>query len=312
MENPLLKKMEENLLVIKDRLECGRDVFAVGKKIVVKSVGSGSKGRKTESSLKHICTQILTRYHSLVDAEIHLNEFSKQLNVERRRIYDIVNILEGFDIFVKKVKNVYVWKGLHMFLIKLKLLEAIDEEASNKVKLFKFEKSSPVTKKKSLTFLSVRFLKAFCAKNGKMSFKALITKFADNEKEPKEDSAKCGKNKVRRLYDIINVFKALGLISKEENKTGKNSFYWSGSEGLILKLNEVKSPQDRNNSILTTRDINFRKEPFTTENRNQQNLKQVKMPNSGFKICDSCPYSDLLGFKRVMMGKWKENGVLEG
>ena len=282
------------------------------KKVEPKREETGGKSRKTESSLKHICTQILSRYHHLVDAEIHLNEFSKQLNVERRRIYDIVNILEGFDIFVKKVKNVYVWKGLGMFLLKLKLLEAIDEDASNKIKLFKFERSSPVTKKKSLTFLSVRFLKAFCAKNTKMGFKALITKFADNEKEPKEDSAKCGKNKVRRLYDIINVFKALGLISKEENKAGKNSFYWSGSEGLISRLNEVKGSKDRNNSILTLRDVNFRREPISLENQNHQNLKRLKIANSGFRICESCPDSDFIGFKRVILGSRKENGKLEG
>ena len=84
----------------------------MGKKAEPKREEIVGKSRKTESSLKHICTQILGRYHNLVDAEIHLNEFSKQLNVERRRIYDIVNIYESLQVVKKIAKNNYVWRGL--------------------------------------------------------------------------------------------------------------------------------------------------------------------------------------------------------
>ena len=37
------------------------------------------------------------------------------------------------------------------------------------------------------------------------------------------------KNKIRRLYDIINVFKALGLIKKDVTNKIKASFVWKES-----------------------------------------------------------------------------------
>ena len=80
--------------------------------------------RKKDGSLKHICLKLLNEYADKTEVEIHLNEFSAKTGVERRRIYDIVNILEGFDVFVKKAKNVYVWKGLDVFMRKRRGREA--------------------------------------------------------------------------------------------------------------------------------------------------------------------------------------------
>lgn len=43
--------------------------------------------------------------------EVDLNEASKTLDVQKRRIYDITNVLEGIGLIEKTIKNKIRWKG---------------------------------------------------------------------------------------------------------------------------------------------------------------------------------------------------------
>lgn len=49
------------------------------------------------------------------DGVISLDAVAATLGVERRRIYDVTNILEALDMVSRRTKNAYMWHGsLHI------------------------------------------------------------------------------------------------------------------------------------------------------------------------------------------------------
>lgn len=80
-----------------------KDLFRiVKKKPIPDSEINISWKQNLNSSLKVICSKLFKMYFDKANVEIRLNTFSELLGVEWRRIYDIINILEGFDLVSKK------------------------------------------------------------------------------------------------------------------------------------------------------------------------------------------------------------------
>lgn len=68
------------------------------------------KGRQ-ESSLGELTKKFLSLLKSAEDEYIDLNDAVKRLQVQKRRIYDITNVLEGIGLIEKSGKNGVKWKG---------------------------------------------------------------------------------------------------------------------------------------------------------------------------------------------------------
>ncbi|RWR78657.1 E2F transcription factor-like protein E2FE isoform X1 [Cinnamomum micranthum f. kanehirae] len=66
---------------------------------------------RKEKSLSLLCTNFLKHCDRDGVETIGLDEAAAKLGVERRRIYDIVNVLESVGVLSKKAKNQYSWKG---------------------------------------------------------------------------------------------------------------------------------------------------------------------------------------------------------
>ncbi|XP_062838721.1 transcription factor E2F7 isoform X3 [Anolis carolinensis] len=225
---------------------------------------------RKQKSLGLLCQKFLARYPSYpLSAEkttISLDEVASSLGVERRRIYDIVNVLESLELVSRVAKNQYSWHGRHTLSQTLKNLQELGvlqkyEELMayfqqkeldleyrfgehKKETLFNFQDrqlldfsetdcpsaSANSRKDKSLRIMSQKFVMLFLVSKTKIVTLDIAAKILIEESQDTADHSKF-KTKVRRLYDIANVLTSLGLIKKvhvTEERGRKPAFKWIG------------------------------------------------------------------------------------
>ncbi|KAG7341510.1 E2F/DP family winged-helix DNA-binding domain containing protein [Nitzschia inconspicua] len=234
--------------------------------------------------------------------DIVVDSAAKELGVERRRIYDVVNILESIQLVSKEKKNTYKWMGTyHMNHVFGKLQEQAimeyPEDAKNLLRLSQDELKSTTTGlcrpaspknnvNKSLAKLSQEFLQVYLVGfktlslpeasdkiQGATSMEELISLGGgpnlrmnpdgspnhEDEKQRKAAAARGLKTKIRRLYDIANVFISVGLLRKiETSATGTSrrpNFSWNYKlnprEIRALYLQSMDKQTDESSSVAT-------------------------------------------------------------
>ena len=79
------------------------------------SSAGGAPISRFDSSLGLLTRKFTALIQSSLSGALDLNEAAKKLGVQKRRIYDITNVLEGIGLIEKKSKNVIAWKGAESF-----------------------------------------------------------------------------------------------------------------------------------------------------------------------------------------------------
>jgi len=223
----------------------------------------GNYNRK-EKSLGELSKRLLMMFGRVDHCVISLDTVTNQLGVERRRIYDIINILESLGVVFRKGKNSYQWKGLKSIYETIKKLqhehleksaastqmtlefdsqvkvEELDDEDEDDENSNGFDKDlSGAKREKSLGLLSTGFINLFLSWKGTISLEQAGRKMSNENIEENKI-----KTKIRRLYDIANVFSSLGLIKKTCLESKKPAYTWIGLSGLDLFIERLNSCTD--------------------------------------------------------------------
>ncbi|KFK37591.1 hypothetical protein AALP_AA3G003200 [Arabis alpina] len=272
----------------------------------VDSLAMQSYSRK-EKSLGLLVANFL-RLYNRDDADlIGLDDAAGKLGVERRRIYDVVNILESIGVVARKGKNQYSWKG---FEAVPRCLDELKEEGmregfsnsninnSEKVsnddereESFNLTPDDPENsasskldnkKEKSLWLLSQNFVKMFlCSNENLITLDSAAKALLSDSQDPMNM-----RTKVRRLYDIANVFSSMNLIEKTQiPETRKPAYRWLGTKSLTENGSSLFNSSEPKKRAFGTEITNLRTKRNKTDyssdikqiefkNRNEENTEQ--------------------------------------
>eukprot|EP00954_Amorphochlora_amoebiformis_P020881 1342576-Amorphochlora_amoeboformis.AAC.1 len=187
--------------------------------------------RRKDKSLGLLCSKFIEQMSNLEDKFFLVDESAERLGGRRRRLYDIINILESIGIVSSLGRNKYLWHGNSRLKTVLKELKDEANSSAEQKKLSAF----PNKKSLGLRQLTQQFIQMFF----QTPTRIVSLEEAGNflfQGHPNQASLK---SKKRRLYDIANVLVSAKVLAKIRYKDERQpALLWKGAGVLPLESNK--------------------------------------------------------------------------
>ncbi|CEP01982.1 E2F/DP family winged-helix DNA-binding domain-containing protein [Plasmodiophora brassicae] len=163
------------------------------------------------------------------DSVIDLNAMASELGVGRRRLYDIINILETIGCATRAGKNKYTWKPdkIKQKLSRLRHV-AYQQSRTEAGEMLAGYLRDGTRRSFSLGQLCERFIMFLHTEpEGMASLEAVADTLFPVQEGSDPSTWQARKSCIRRLYDVANVLTAVGVVQKVHSlQTRRPAFQW--------------------------------------------------------------------------------------
>ena len=207
-----------------------------------KAPADGTYSRR-DKSLGALCESFMGIYGSGAHEVVNLNQAAESLGVEKRRMYDIMNVLESLGMVKRRAKNAYDWRGMGCLAASLDGLRGSPMLRSGEITGTAPAAASAVDaktnerKKKSLGIMTRSFVSLFLEGSDTISLPDSVSRLLGATKDQDFNS------RMRRLYDITNILCSFKIVEKIRMPGGKRGFRWC-APGTDISAPGRKRPAD--------------------------------------------------------------------
>lgn len=95
------------------------DVFTIQRPQQFLKDGKPQKSAQPGKRIDILVFEIIKYFHSNRDSNITLDYLSEKLDIEKRKIYDLINLFTSFELIKRVGKGCYTWNGIEVMRSRL-------------------------------------------------------------------------------------------------------------------------------------------------------------------------------------------------
>ncbi|KAK8887272.1 E2F/DP winged-helix DNA-binding domain [Tritrichomonas musculus] len=197
------------------------------------NIGSLNK-KKQKVDFSQFIETIIARKESDTDKTIEFNMISEEVGIEKRRLYDLMNVFCSCGVCVKTDAHFYQWKGLNQ--VEITLLNLIKARESQGIIYKNFQQLFPLPESPSIGLLTTTLLSLFLYLGTQTLILHEVSKFLTSD-------VKKEKQITRRLYLVTYLLEQMKVL-KHGNKNGEYEINYNVNQIVKKALNEISHNDD--------------------------------------------------------------------